>query len=240
MSKAAVAILGGTGPLGRGLAVRFALAGHQCVIGSRNSERAQEAATGLRDILSEQGQAGQHRQGGQHAQDVHHGQVSGMTNAEAVRACDLVIVAVPYDAVEPTLSALVEDIADKIVVSCVNALRFGKQGPLPQRVEAGSAAQECQLLLPGARVVGAYHHLSAVLLLEAATPLDCDVLITGDDPEAASVVAELTESLDGARPVLAGGLALTQPVEDLTAVLIAVNKRYQAHAGVKITDLNRT
>jgi NADPH-dependent F420 reductase len=234
MSKAAVAILGGTGPLGRGLAVRFALAGHQCVIGSRNSERAEEAATELRDILSEQGQAGQH------AQDVHHGQVSGMTNAEAVRACDLVIVAVPYDAVEPTLSALVEDIADKIVVSCVNALRFGKQGPLPQRVEAGSAAQECQLLLPGARVVGAYHHLSAVLLLEAATPLDCDVLITGDDPEAASVVAELTESLDGARPVLAGGLALTQPVEDLTAVLIAVNKRYQAHAGVKITDLNRT
>jgi NADPH-dependent F420 reductase len=212
-----MAFLGGTGPLGRGLALRLATAGHQCVLGSRDAERARQAASEVAGLAGVE--------------------VTGADNADSVQGADVVVVAVPYAAMEPTLTALRGDIADKVVVSCVNFLEFDGSGPRPGRIEAGSAAQECQALLPDARVVGAFHHLSAVTLAKPGVSLNSDVMVVGDDEDANAQVMELVRDLGGARGIHAGPLRLCGVVEDLTAVIIAVNKRYKAHAGIRLTDL---
>lgn len=216
-----IAFLGGTGPLGRGLALRLAAAGHRCLLGSRSTGRAEEAAAGLR------------RQG----IDAAHGTVDGAGNDEAAEQADVVVVSLPYDALRPTLTEVSSALAGKIVVSCVNALAFDADGPKPVRVAAGSAAQECAEIAPDARVVAAFHHVSASLLLQPGRSLDSDVLITGDDDGANEVVAALVDQIGGARPVIVGPLRLSQPIEDMTAALISINKRHKAHAGVAITDL---
>lgn len=216
-----IAFLGGTGPLGRGLALRLAAAGHRCLLGSRSVERAEEAAAGLRA----KGAGGPR------------GSVDGAANLDAAEQADVVVVSVPYDALRPTLTEVAPAAAGTIVISCVNALSFDAQGPTAARVPAGSAAQECAALVPDARVVGAFHHVSAPLLLQPGRSLDSDVLITGDDDDANTVVAALVDQIGGARPVIVGPLRLAQPVEDMTAALISINKRYKAHAGVAITDL---
>lgn len=217
-SSSRIAFLGGTGPLGRGLALRLASAGHDCVLGSRDASRAQEAAAWVAQAAGVD--------------------VAGDTNADAVEDADIVVVSVPYDAMAPTLSELADAIGERIVVCCVNALDFDEHGPRPRRIERGSAALECQDLVPRARVVGAFHHLSAATLQKPGVPLDADVLVVGDDEAATGRVIGLSGELGGARGVYAGPLRLCAPIEDLTAVLIAVNKRYRAHAGIRVTDIN--
>ena len=226
-----IAFLGGTGPLGRGLALRLAMAGHACVLGSRDASRAEDAAAGVVEIAGSALEARNPEPGGPE------GSVAGAANIDAVAGADMVVVSVPYDAMAATLIDVRDEVDDSIVICCVNALDFDRDGPKPRRVEGGSAAQECQQLMPRARVVGAFHHLSAVSLLKPGEPLDSDVLVVGDDAAANDEVAALVNELGGARPVHAGPLRLSQPVEDLTAVLIAVNKRYRAHAGIRLTDL---
>lgn len=226
-----IAFLGGTGPLGRGLALRLAVAGHTCILGSRDASRAEEAAAGVVEIAGSGLEARNPEPGGPE------GSVAGAANIDAVAGADMVVVSVPYDAMAATLTDVRDEVGDSIVICCVNALDFDRAGPRPRRVEGGSAAQECQELLPRARVVGAFHHLSAVSLLKPGEPLDCDVLVLGDDAAANDAVAALVDELGGARPIHAGPLRLSQPVEDLTAVLIAVNKRYRAHAGIRLTDV---
>lgn len=216
-----IAFLGGTGPLGRGLALRLATAGHECLLGSRSADRAQDSAEELR----ERGVAPAR------------GSVLGTTNADAVARAEIIVVSVPYDAMADTLRAVADAVGHRIVVCCVNALTFDADGPRPLRIEAGSAAEECADLLPTARVVAAFHHVSATTLLKPRRSLDSDVLIAGDDEHATGVVAALVDQVGGARPVLVGPLRLAQPIEDLTAVLISVNKRYRAHAGLMVTDL---
>ena len=216
-SPSRIAFLGGTGPLGRGLAIRLAAAGHRCVLGSREAQRAEEAAAEVTAVAE--------------------AEITGDDNGGAVADADVVVVAVPYDAMAPTLTDLADAIGSRIVVSCVNALDFDRLGPRPRRLDAGSAAEECQALLPAARVVGAFHHLSAVTLRKPGVPLDADVLVTGDDEEAVARVVALANALGGARGVHVGPLRLSAPVEDITAVLIAANKRYKAHASVRLTDL---
>lgn len=214
-----VGLVGGTGPLGRGLALRLAQAGHGVLLGSRDAGRAESAADKVR------------------AKDAGV-ELAGVTNAEAARA-DVVAVTVPYEAQRATLPALEPDLAGKVVVSCVNALAFDERGPYPVPVEAGSAAQECQQLLPSARVVGAFQNVSAVELLRVGSPVDADVLLTGDDDEALGVVARMVGRIPGMGAVVAGPLRLSRPVEELTAVLLAVNRRYGSHAGIRVTDLPR-
>lgn len=209
--------LGGTGPLGRGLALRLGRAGHRVVLGSRDAARAGEAAAKVLEADP----------------DV---DVSGATNDEAA-AADMVFVAVPYAAQRPTLPPLAGTLEGKVVVSCVNALAFDDRGPHPVPVDAGSAAEECQELLPGARVVGAFQNVSAAALLAVPEPVEADVLLTGDHAEACAAVAGLVDDIPGMRAVLAGPLRLTRPVEELTAVLVAVNKRYRTHASIRVTDL---
>ena len=210
-----IGILGGTGPQGRGLGRRFATAGHEVLLGSRDAGRAQQAAADLADA----------------------GNVSGVANADAARA-DLVVVAVPYEGHADLLASLVTELEGTLVVDCVNPLGFDKQGPFPLEVADGSAAQEAQRILTGSTVVAAFHHVSAVLLDDpAVTHIPGDVLVLGEDREACARVIDLVPAIPGARGVYAGRLRLAHTVESLTANLIAVNRRYKTHAGVTVTGL---
>ncbi len=214
VSEPVVAVLGGTGEQGRGLAGRFALAGLQVVLGSRDAARAEAAAAGLPTG------------------------VRGCANADAAAAGDVVVIAVPYEGHRELLEGLTTQLAGKVVVDCVNPLGFDKQGAYPLEVEEGSAAQQAQQVLPGSRVVAAFHHVSAVLLLDAGIDrLDTDVLVLGDDREATDLVQSLAARIPGMRGVYAGRLRNARQVEALTANLVSVNRRYKAHAGLRVTDV---
>jgi NADPH-dependent F420 reductase len=209
-----IGVLGGTGPQGRGLARRFAAAGLAVVIGSRDADRAAHVAAALGEG------------------------VVGATNEQCARQADLVVVAVPYDGHADLLRGLADALAGKVLVDCVNPLGFDKQGAYALTVPEGSAAQQAAALLPDTRVVAAFHHVSAVLLEdEAVTSLDTDVLVLGDDREATDLVADLVAVVPGMRGIYAGRLRNAHQVEALTANLISVNRRYQAHAGLRVTDL---
>jgi NADPH-dependent F420 reductase len=216
VSGLSIGILGGTGDQGKGLARRFALAGHQVIIGSRRAERAQEAAASLGEGLP----------------------VRGAENPVAAGEADVVIVAVPWDGHRATLESLREELAGKIVIDCVNPLGFDKQGAFPLPVEEGSAAQQAAAVLGDSRVVAAFHHVSAVLLLNPEVEeMDLDVLVLGDDREATDLVQALAGRIPGVRGVYAGRLRNAHQIEALTANLISINRRYRAHAGLRITDL---
>ncbi|QBI53741.1 NADPH-dependent F420 reductase [Streptomonospora litoralis] len=215
-SGLSVAVLGGTGDQGRGLALRLAMAGNRVVIGSRSAERAQTAAAELGADIP----------------------VSGAGNAEAARGCDVVIVAVPWEGHGELLRSLAGDLAGKLVVDCVNPLGFDKKGPYALQVEEGSAAQQAEALLPDSRVVAAFHHVSAVLMLDPAVErVELDVLVLGDDRDATDTVRALAARIPGVRGIYGGRLRNAHQVEALTANIIAVNRRYKAHAGVRVTDV---
>jgi len=213
-----VAVLGGTGPQGRGLVRRWAAAGVSVVIGSRAADRAASTAAELAEATG--------------------GDVRGLGNEEAAAAGGVVVVAVPYDGHADLLSALAPVLAGKVVVDCVNPLGFDKQGAFVLEVAEGSAAQQAAALLPGSTVVAAFHHVSAVILEdpEIAT-VDTDVLVLGDDRDATDLVAALADAVPGMRGVYGGRLRNAGQVEGLTANLISVNRRYKAHAGVRVTDV---
>jgi NADPH-dependent F420 reductase len=209
-----IAVLGGTGEQGRGLATRFAAAGLQVVVGSRDAAR----AAGI-------------------AADIGHG-TRGAGNSDAADAADVVIVAVPWDGHESLVSELADVLAGKIVIDCVNPLGFDKQGAFSLPVQDGSAAQQAQRLAPQARVVGAFHHVSAALLLDLSVEsIDTDVMVVGDDREATDLVQALAGLIPGARGIYAGRLRNAGQIEALTANLISANRRYKAHTGVRITDV---
>jgi NADPH-dependent F420 reductase len=209
-----LAVLGGTGEQGRGLARRLALAGHRVVLGSRAAERAVAAAEGLP------------------------GDVTGLDNHGAAEAGDVVIVAVPWEGHRELLESLRGPLAGKVVVDCVNPLGFDKSGAFALPVEEGSAAQQAASVLPDSRVVAAFHHVSAVLLLdESVESVDTDVLVLGDDREATDLVQALAGRITGMRGIYAGRLRNAHQVEALTANLISVNRRYKAHAGLRVTDV---
>lgn len=214
-----VGVLGGTGSQGKGLALRWARAGISVVIGSRSAERAETAAAEYRE-----------------ATGVEH--VRGTDNATCAAESDVVLAAVPWESHEETLSGLVEPLRGKILVDCVNPLGFDKKGPYPLPVEEGSVAQQAEKLLPESRVTAAFHNVSSVLLADlSADTVDCDVLVLGDDRKATDVVRALADAIPGVRGIYGGRLRNAYQVECLTANLIAINRRYKVHAGVKITDL---
>ncbi|PVG80812.1 NADPH-dependent F420 reductase [Nocardioides gansuensis] len=213
-----IAVLGGTGPQGRGLARRFAQAGLHVVLGSRSAERAEKAAAELADVTG--------------------GHVEGAANADAAAAGDLVLVVVPWDGHAELLAELAPVLAGKIVVDCVNPLGFDKQGAYALPVPEGSATQQAAALLPDSRVVGAFHNVSAVLLEDPeVASVDTDVLVLGDDREATDAVQALADVVPGMRGIYAGRLRNAHQVEALTANLISINRRYTAHAGVRVTDV---
>jgi len=211
-----IGILGGTGDQGRGLARRFALAGNPVIIGSRSAERAVAAAQALGADLS----------------------ILGMANSDAAAAADVVIVAVPWEGHDDLLRSLAAPLTGKVVIDCVNPLGFDSRGAYPLPVAEGSAAEQAAAVLPESSVVGAFHHVSAALLLDPEVPaIDLDVLVLGDDRAATDLAQALAARIAGVRGVYAGRLRNCHQVEALTANLVSVNRRYKAHAGLRITDL---
>jgi 8-hydroxy-5-deazaflavin:NADPH oxidoreductase len=214
LRQVTVGLLGGTGDQGRGLARRFALAGVRVLLGSRDADRAAAVAADLPDG------------------------VAGTDNATCAADASVVVVAVPWDGHAGLLSGLADQLAGRVVVDCVNPLGFDARGAYPVRVPEGSACEQAAALLPRSVVVGAFHHLSAVHLLDPRLDrLDGDVLVVGDDREATDLVEALVGLIPGLRGIYAGRLRNAGQVEALTANLIAINRRYKAHAGIKVTDV---
>ncbi|OII64840.1 NADPH-dependent F420 reductase [Streptomyces sp. CC53] len=215
VSGLVVGVLGGTGDQGRGLAYRFARAGQKVIIGSRAAERAHAAAAEL-------GLG-----------------IEGADNAECARRSDVVIVAVPWEGHARTLETLRTELRGKLVVDCVNPLGFDKQGAYALKPEEGSAAQQAAALLPESRVTAAFHHLSAVLLQDTSVEeIDTDVMVLGEKRADTDIVQALTALIPGMRGVFAGRLRGAHQVEALVANLISVNRRYKAHAGLRLTDVD--
>ncbi|MGW0081598.1 NADPH-dependent F420 reductase [Streptomyces sp. NPDC003393] len=214
VSGLVVGVLGGTGPQGKGLAYRLARSGQKVIIGSRAADRARAAA-----------------------EEIGHG-VEGAENAEAARRSDVVIVAVPWEGHGKTLEALRQELAGKLVVDCVNPLGFDKKGAYALKPEEGSAAEQAAALLPDSRVTAAFHHLSAVLLLDPGIEqIDTDVMVLGEERADVEIVQALAGRIPGMRGIFAGRLRNAHQVESLVANLISVNRRYKAHAGLRVTDV---
>ena len=214
-----VAVIGGTGPQGKGLAYRWARHGHRVVLGSRSPERAQEAAA---EITARAPEAS----------------VSGSANTDAAAGADVVVLAVPYDGHDDLVASLADQLDGKVVISCVNPLGFDKQGPYGLDVPGGSAAETAASLVPSARLVGAFHHVSAVTLWGEREYLDHeDVLVCGDDADAKGVAIELARSVTSRDGVDAGRLRIARQLEPWTAVLISINKRYKTRSGTRISGI---
>jgi NADPH-dependent F420 reductase len=219
-----IPILGGTGALGYGLAVRLARAGQSIVIGSRKPERALEAAERLRDAVSG-------------------AEVEGLENGEAAKRGPIVFLTVPFRAQSETLTNLKQSLAGgQLLVDCTVPLAAAVSGKATRTIGVwqGSAAQQAQEMAPeGVTVISALHTVSASVLA-GDEALDEDVLICGDRKADKARVAALIELIDGLRAVNAGPLDQARIVEPLTALLIGINGRYKTHAGIKITGLPDT
>ena len=207
--------IGGTGPEGRGLALRFALAGEQVMIGSRQEERALRAAESLWSLIDP-------------------ARVRWGVNRETAQESDIVFVAVPYSGHRATLEPLAAELTGKIVVDVVAplAVRRGRAKAVP--VEEGSAALQAQAVLPDARVVAAFQTVSAQELLVPDRAIDSDVVVCSEDSEARETVMRLAEKIQGVRAVNGGGLENARYVEDFTALLLNLNRIYKAHSTIKI------
>jgi NADPH-dependent F420 reductase len=218
LSGLTIAVLGGTGPQGRGLARRFAQAGLTVIIGGRNAERSAGVAG---ELSAEIGVS-----------------VGGTDNLTAAQSGDIVLVVVPWEGHAELLADLKPALTGKVVVDCVNPLGFDKQGAYALKVEEGSATEQAAAILTESTVVGAFHNVSAVLLEDPeVTDLGTDVLVLGDDREATDLVQALADTVPGIRGVYGGRIRNAHQVEALTANLISINRRYKAHAGVRITDV---
>jgi 8-hydroxy-5-deazaflavin:NADPH oxidoreductase len=218
-----IAIVGGTGPEGRGLASRWARAGLRVIIGSRDENRARMAA---QEICGSVGSGAT---------------VEGMENSAAVRATDVVVLAVPFEGQAATLKHLRNHFRPGTVLVCATvplASGVGDRGSRVLGVWQGSAAQQAAEMVPqGVAVVGAFHNISATLL-ETALPVECDVIVCTDNEKARAVACELASKIPGARPLDGGKLENSRIVEQITALLITLNIRHKVHsAGLRITGI---
>ena len=217
-----IAVIGGTGPAGMGLALRWARAGETIIIGSREEARAQQAAAAI-----------QQRLGGQ-------ANISGMENSAACAAADILMLTVPFEGQASLLKKLKGAITEgSILIDATVPLAAGVGGRASRTlgVWQGSAAQQAAELVPdGVSVVAAFHNLSAELL-GTDSPLDCDVIVCSDDSDAAQLTRELAAKIPGVRAIDGGKLENARIVEQITALLVGMNIRLKGHAGVRITGL---
>lgn len=217
-----IAILGGTGALGTGLARRWAQAGYPIIIGSRTQEKASEAANELQSLMSERG--------------VEKVSVQAMDNASAAQAAEIVTLTVPYNHHASTLAGVKDQLEGKILIDVTVPLRPPKVGTV-QLPEAGSAGQEAQALLgEGVKVVSAFQNVAAHHLQEGHG-INCDVLVSGNDKEARATVVTLVEAC-GMRGFSIGPIANAAAAEALTSVLIQINRQFKCHAGITISGLS--
>jgi NADPH-dependent F420 reductase len=211
-----VGVLGGTGPAGRGVAIRLASGGYDVILGSRDETRAGITAT----TLLARGD----------------GVIRGGTN-EAAADCDVVVVATPWDSAIHTVGALRESLKGKVVISMVNALvREGKE-LVPLYPARGSMAAQIAFALPESTIVGAFHHLPASEMEDLDSGLDADVVIFSDDAQARATVVEIVNNMPGLNGVEAGSMSLASATEAFTAVCITINIRHKVHSYVKLAGL---
>ncbi|MGO9882350.1 MAG: NADPH-dependent F420 reductase [Solirubrobacteraceae bacterium] len=217
-----VCIIGGTGALGFGLAVRLGRAGVPVVIGSRDNERAQQAAARARERVPD-------------------GEFSGLQNADAARGVEIVILCVPFRSQSETMTNLREALEPhQLLIDATAPLAAAISGKATRTlgVWQGSAAQQAQEMAPeGVRVVSAFHTVSAALLTDLDHNLDEDVLVCGDRRADKQKATALVEQIEGLRAVDCGALEMARIVEQLTPLLISINVRNKVRAGIKITGL---
>ena len=213
-----IAIIGGTGPEGRGLALRLAMAGRDVVIGSRDPVRAADAASELKE--GREGLA-----------------ISGAANADAASAADAVLLSVPFEGLRSTAESLRSELAGRLVVSIVAPMEFADGWMRAISVPEGSAAELARDLLPESRVASAFQNLSARDLLRADRPLEGDVAVCADDDAARSETIALADAMPALRGVDAGPLANSRYVEELTALLVNVNRIHKAHSTIRFLGL---
>jgi NADPH-dependent F420 reductase len=210
-----VGIIGGTGPEGLGLAMRFAKAGDQVFIGSRALDRAEGAAGKVKEGVPE-------------------AKVKGLVNVEAVEEADIVFLTVPWDAHQSTLENLAEVIGGKILVDVVVPMLFDHGQPKAIAVEEGSAAQQARALVKDAKVVSGFHHLDGTDLQQADRPMQGDVLVCGDHRGAKKKVMDLAERIEYVRALDAGDLTNSRYLEEWTVMLLHLNRIHKGHTGVRI------
>jgi len=214
-----LAFVGGTGPEGLGLAMRMAHAGHEVAIGSRSTERGEEGAAKVREVVPA-------------------AVATGGANADVVGDAEVVFLTFPYSGQHDTLAALGAKLDGKIVCNVVAPLEFEKGiGAVALNVPGASAAQEAASQLPNARVVSAFQNMSAEKLMEIDHGIDCDVLVCGRDAEAKQVVIALANQVAGVRGVDAGGLSQSRYVEMLTSLLINLNRKYKTQTSIRVVGL---
>ncbi len=214
-----LAFLGGTGPEGRGLALRLALAGQQAIIGSRDAGRAAKVAEELLQLAPG-------------------ARIGGATNADAAARADVVFLTFPYEGQRTVLEQLREFLDGKVVVNVIAPMLFERgRGASAVAVPAGSAAQEAQEILPGSLVAAAFQNVSAEDLQKPEIMLEGDVIVCSGHREAKTLVMDLTREIKNLRPVNGGGLANAKYVEQLTPLLVNINRIHKIHAGIKIVGL---
>jgi len=216
-----LAVIGGSGDLGGGLALRWAEAGYSVLVGSRQVDKAADAIQELTGILAQRG--------------ISHGRLEASTNIEAARAADIVVLTVPYAHHESTLNDIKSALSGKILVDVTVPLMPPKvtRVQLPPAGSAGQAAQN--LLGDDVAVVSAFQNAPAHGL-RGKGPVDCDVLVSGDDKAAREIVIGLVEAA-GMRGLHAGPICNAAAAEALTSILININRQYRIHAGIRITGL---
>ncbi len=231
MGEQKVAIIGGTGDLGFGLALRWALAGVQVIIGSRDEGRAKEGAGRIEESLK----AHAPEESGRIS-------ISGMENAHAAAQAAVSVLAVPISAQAEILKSIRGSLADAILVDATVPLAAAVGGKPTRTLQLwqGSAAEQARELVPAAtRVLSAFHNVSAGALQDLSSTPECDVFVCGDDQEAKQILFPLVKLIPGLRPVDAGPLEMSRIVEGITALLISVNRRHRVHhSGIRITGLN--
>ncbi len=214
-----IGIIGGTGPAGRGLAIRSASAGHGVVIGSRDAARAEAVAIEIKA-----------------ANPSLNLEIAGASN-DAATSADLVVVATPWEGAVATVRTLAESLAGKVVVSMVNALTKEGREMLPLYPPRGSMAGQLAAVLSNSELAAAFHHLPAREMENLASGLEADVLVCGDSTTARDMTIELINSMNGLRGIDAGSLAQASPIEAFTAVCITLNIRHRAHSTLRIAGL---
>ena len=221
-----LAFLGGTGPEGKGLALRLARAGEDIIIGSRDAERAATAAAELSALIAGIGGV------------TGAGTIEGADNLAAAARANSAFITVPYEAQRPLLESLVGSLSGKVVVNVIAPMRFERgRGAIAVPVEAGSAAEEAQLLLPDSPVVAAFQNVSAEELQEPERAMEGDVVVCADDREAKTLVMSLAEKIQRLRPVDGGSLANAKYVEQITPLLVNINRIYKIHSGIRIVGV---
>jgi len=217
-----IAVLGGTGPAGMGLALRWARTGETIILGSRDAQRAQAAADTIKQ-----------KAGGQ-------ARISGMENSAACAAADLLVLTVPFEGQATLLKQLKPSIrSGSILIDATVALAAGVGGRASRTlgVWQGSSAQQAAELVPkGVSVAAAFHNLSAELLNGDAA-LDCDVIVCSDDANASQITRDLAAKIPGVRAIDGGKLENARTLEQITALLVGLNIRHKGHAGIRITGL---